>query len=288
MNPLGTIVDQNKLTNSKSSLQGSVRISCQQSGNALPEPADIDLTLNRDYKKSSFSLNCFLNEVLKSIRENFGVNDSIFKINNTSQRVCFRDLVRALFFEGNPFKKTNNEFDNVKNFLQIFTNPFCSIISNLNEQQKNLLKNLFSKGAFNEYRAKLALFYLKTANVIKDFIHVKRGSILDHEKMDFLILKKCKDPQASDELCALQVKSSEFKIQQFKGFHRKGRPRNISKSGIMAVNAGEKSLPDLARDIERELDNPKAKKLPVSQLPKDHSQWLDTVIRHFSPRSQPA
>jgi hypothetical protein len=285
MDLINVIFYTNSSSINKKNLTPNIKISSNELDSVLP--GSDELKLEREYKHVKFSLEPFFNELLNSITSVFNnKKNRTFIICKQNQRpVTFNDLIKALFNDANPFKRNINL--NVKQFLGQLTGPFHNIQSNLDDKQKDLLKEFFSKGAFNEFRAKLALFYLKSAGVIKDFIQSQCASKLDHEKIDFLILKQGKNPQASDEFCALQVKSSDFKLNEFRGSDQQNH-RETSLSGIMAVNAGEKSLPVIANAIEIELSKPNTKSLPVNKLDQDCSKWLDQIIQHFSAKPQSA
>jgi hypothetical protein len=215
-----------------------------------------------------------------------------------------------MFRDANPFKK-HSDTAYLKNFFKVFFTSSIKI-NGLEKCQSDILKKYFSKGAFNEYRTKLALFYLKSAKVIKDFVQVPTDSKLDHKGFDFLIQKQ--GNKGSDSIMALQVKSSDHYVNKFNGekksksekFSRKHekrvrshslhkghgsnyyKPSKTSKTGILCINAGAKSLPDIANQIKSAIESPNIKSIPVSEFSEDTSKWLDTLIRSFSKKTTQA
>jgi len=212
-----------------------------------------------------------------------------------------------MFKDANPFKK-KSDTAYLKSFFDIFFTRSIKI-NGLNLAQSDIFKKYFSKGAFNEFRTKLALFYLKSANIIKDFVQVPTNSILDHKGIDFLIQKN--ENNGSDSIRALQVKSSNHYVKRFNGEKQskseeisrrhkkkvrldrshKGHGSNYhkpSKTGIHCINAGEKSLPEIANHIKSAIESPNIRSIPVSSFSEDTSQWFDTLIGGFSKKTTQA
>jgi hypothetical protein len=273
------------------------------------------INLKREYNKQEFSLQGHFNKVLNQVNQVFNSQDPIITIadkkTETPLLIKLSDLLRAMFKDANPFKK-KSDTAYLKSFFDIFFTSSIKI-KGLKLAQSDIFKKYFSKGAFNEFRTKLALFYLKSANIIKDFVQVPTNSILDHKGFDFLIQKN--ENNGSDRIMALQVKSSDHYVKRFNGekqskrkkkfsrghnkrvrhdrFHKGHgsnyhKPSKTSKTGILCINAGEKSLPDIANDIKSAIESSSIRSIPVSRFSEDTSQWLDTLIGGFSKKTTQA
>ncbi|MEY3370306.1 MAG: hypothetical protein RLZZ361_976 [Cyanobacteriota bacterium] len=265
--------------------------------------------LNRQYDRHDVCLFPLFEPIFNTLKQKFGVKDLTFLINASQDtKVSLSELLIALFKDVNPFKNVPN---NLNNFIsKLYTKSLH--IQKLPKDQSKILKKYFSKGAFNEFRTKLALFYLKSANIIKDFVQVPSDSTLDHKGFDFLIQKKGNN--GSDSIMALQVKSSDHSVNKFNGekksksekFSRKHekrvrshslhnshgsnyyKPSKTLKTGILCINAGKKSLPDIANQIKSAIESPNTRSIPVSAFSEDTSQWLDTLIQTFPKKTTQA
>ncbi len=272
------------------------------------------INLTRKYNNHQFDLKGHFNKVLSQIQEAFNSQTPTITIEDkkTNKLLLIRlsDLLKAMFRDANPFE-TKSDIAYLKRFFDIFFTSSIKI-DGLNPRQSYILKKYFSKGAFNEFRTKLALFYLKSAKIIKDFVQVPTDSILDHKGFDFLIQKKGNN--GSDSIMALQVKSSDHYVNKFNGqkksksekFSRKHgkrvrshllhkghgsnyyKPSKTSKTGILCINAGEKSLPDIANQIKSAIESRNTRSIPVSEFSEDTSQWFDTLIRAFPKKTTQA
>ena len=290
----------------------SITITAESTTNDLKESLKESLPeefLNRQYNHHGVSLFPLFEPIFNTLKQKFGDKDQTFLINGSQDtKVSLSELLIALFKDINPFK---NAPINLNNFItKLYTKSLQ--IQRLTEDQSEILKKYFSKGAFNEFRTKLALFYLKSANIIKDFVQVPTGSTLDHKGFDFLIQKQGNN--GSDSIMALQVKSCDLGISMLTGFKKNKKPKNhsskspkkrksvnhpvkkqastnlcqISKTGILCINAGKKSLPEIANQIKSAIESPNTRSIPVSEFPKDTSKWLNTLIRSFSKKTTQA
>jgi hypothetical protein len=195
--------------------------------------------------------------------------DVVFQANH--KKISLLDYLKAMFSFKHPNSLCIEFLNKIPDILKInFTGKV------LNQDQVNFLKTFFSKGLFNEFRTKMALILLQASNKITSFVQTPSFGKLDCQgKIDFLI----QTPETTDKkakVFGIQVKSSEAAIK------RCPHDRKIY------VNAHNKSLTEIADSIKFQISKENTNGIEVSRFTADTSTWLDTVIRHFSPRSQSA
>lgn len=204
------------------------------------------------------------------------------------------DLFKALFAERAPTEDLDKLLADCEPRQNVYNRRG-------NKRLDNLMSNYFSKGAFYEYRAELALEYLKASRAIIDYKHIPRTSYLDRSLgIDFLV-KACIDGR--EQLMAIQVKSSADAFEKFSSPKkllwynmRNGLERNtqVKRQGMALIEAGGKSLTQIAGRIESLINNPSRreelgiKTIDTSLMPKslkpslrEIKNWLRVLETNF-------